>query len=134
LSNCLVHLLVLIVPLVLVLVLDQYIVLLDMTLIFINCMLLVIMFMVCFGYISSIVRLYLYLNTCSYSAHSSDRGVSDRCNVGVVLRLYLSANARYRPGWKSVDRGGDSSVESFVARAPSIGQVGLPLVLGEELL
>jgi hypothetical protein len=93
LVHCLVHrvlVLVLIVLLVLVLVLD-HIVLLDMTLMLIIYMFVVIMFIVYFDYISSIVRLYSSLSTCSYSSHSFLRGVSGRYSVSMVLRhiIYL---------------------------------------------
>jgi hypothetical protein len=49
--------------------------------------------------------------------------LSGRGSVGVVLRLYLPANAPYILGHQVVDRGCDIPAESYVAHFPNIGQV-----------
>ena len=48
--------------------------------------------------------------------------LSDRCHVSMVLRCRLSAISPYWPG-SMVDRGSDSSVESFVFHPPLVEQV-----------
>jgi hypothetical protein len=73
------------------------------------------MIIVYFDYISSIVRLYLYSSTCSYSAYSCDQRVSGRHCVSVVLIHCLSADAPYISGHQVVDRRCDIPVESSVA-------------------
>jgi hypothetical protein len=78
-----------------------------MTLFLIDYIFLVIMIIVYFDYISSIVRLYLYSSTCSYSAHSCDQRVSGRYCVSVVLICYLPMDAPYIPRHQMVDRGCD---------------------------
>jgi len=97
-----------------------------MTLILIDYIFIVIMFIVYFDYTSSIVILYLYSITCSYSAHPCDQRVSGRLCVSEVFIHCLPANAPYIPGHQVVDRGSDSPVESSVAHSPSIGQARPP--------
>jgi hypothetical protein len=94
-----------------------------MTLLLIDYIFLVIMFIVYFDYISSIIRLYLYSSTCSYSAHSCDQRVSGRHCVSVVLIRCLPADAPYILGHQVVDRGCDIPIESFVVHSPNIGLV-----------
>jgi hypothetical protein len=48
--------------------------------------------------------------------------VNGKDNVSVVLILYLSAIAPYMP-CRVVDRGGDSTIESFAVHLPCIGLV-----------
>jgi hypothetical protein len=85
------------------------------TLIFIFYIFLIALFIVYFGYMSSIVSLLLSSCICSYSAHPNmqDPWVGGRHYVSVVLRYYLSANAPYTWG-HVVDRRCDRLVESFV--------------------
>jgi hypothetical protein len=94
-----------------------------MTLFLIDYILLVIMIIVYFDYISSIVRLYLYSSTCSYSAYSCDQRVSGRHCVSMVLIRCLPADAPYIPGHQVVDRRCDIPVESSVVHSPNIGLV-----------
>jgi hypothetical protein len=94
-----------------------------MTLFLIDYIFLVIMIIIYFDYISSIVRLYLYSSTCSYSAHSCDQRVSGRHCVSVVLIHCLPAYAPYIPKHQVVDRGCDIPIESSVVHSPNIGLV-----------
>jgi hypothetical protein len=94
-----------------------------MTLFLIDYMLLVIMIIVYFDYISSIVRLYLYSSTCSYSAHSCDQRVSGRHCISVVLIRCLPADAPYILGYQVVDRMCDILVKSSIVYSPNIGLV-----------
>jgi hypothetical protein len=94
-----------------------------MTLFLIDYIFLVIMIIVYFDYISSIVRLYLYSSTCSYSAHSCDQRVSGQHCVSVVFIRCLPADAPYIPGHQVVDHGCDILVESSVVHSPNIGLV-----------
>ena len=48
------------------------------------------------------------------------RGLSDRCHVSMVLRCHLSAITPYWLGCM-VDRGSDSSIESFVFHPLLVG-------------
>jgi hypothetical protein len=91
-----------------------------------NYIFIIIMFIACFDYMSSIVGLVLCLCPCSYSAYPMNSGVGGRSCVSVVLRHYLSANAPYILG-HVVDREGDyySFVESSVVHSPNVGQVRL---------
>ena len=91
-----------------------------MTSLFILFMFLVIKFMVYFDYILSIARLSLYLCISSYCAHSKVYGVSGRHCVSVVLIRYLPADTPYILG-HVVNRGCDTSVESFVVHSSNIG-------------
>jgi len=50
------------------------------------------------------------------------RALSDRCHVRMVLRCHLSAITPYWLG-SVVDRGSDSSIESFVFHPLLVGQV-----------
>jgi hypothetical protein len=74
---------------------------------------------ICFGiycdYMFSIVDLPLYSCMESYSPHIDHllTWVNSKDSVSVVLILYLSAIAPYMSG-HIVDRGGDSTIESFV--------------------
>jgi hypothetical protein len=95
----------------------------DMTLLYILSMFSVILFIVYFDYILSIVRMSLYSNIRSYSAHSLISWVSGRHCVSVVLIRCLAMNAPYIPG-HVIDHGSDTPVESFVVHSPNIGQVG----------
>jgi hypothetical protein len=100
-----------------------------------------ILLFVCIDYMLSIVGLESSLCLGSYSAHSFDRWVGDRYNVGMVPRLPLSAITPYWLG-RVVDRGGDSPVESFVVHPPSIrlvehhyyqGSLGFALVFFDDI-
>ena len=82
-------------------------------------MFLVIMFIVYFDYMHSIARLSLCSSISSYSAHSKVHGVSGRHCVSVVLIRYLSVHTPYILG-HVVDRGCDTTVESFVVHSPNI--------------
>jgi hypothetical protein len=94
-----------------------------MILFLIDYIFLVIMIIVYIDYISSIVRLYLYSSTCSYSAHSCDQRVSGRHCVSMVLIHCLPMDTPYISGHQVVDHGCDILVESFVVHSPSIGLV-----------
>jgi hypothetical protein len=78
-------------------------------------MFLIAMFIVYFGYMSSIVCLLLSSCICSYSTHPNmqDPWVGGRNYVSVVLRYCLSVNASYTPG-RLVGHGCDRPVESYV--------------------
>jgi hypothetical protein len=84
----------------------------------------IISFGVYYDYMFSIVDLPLYSCTESYSPHLDHllTWVNDKDSVSVVLILYLSAVAPYMLG-RVVDRGGDSTIESFVVHPPCIGLV-----------
>jgi hypothetical protein len=87
-----------------------------------------IIFDICFGvyydYMFSIVDLPLYSYMESYSPHLDHllTWVNGKDSVSVVLILYLSAIAPYMSG-HVVDRGGDSTIESFVVHPPYTGLV-----------
>ena len=73
-----------------------------------------------FDYTFSIVDLLLCSCMDSYSAHLQSMWVSGRDDVIVVIRSYLPAFAPYVPG-RVVDRGGDSTIESFAIHPPYVG-------------
>jgi hypothetical protein len=83
---------------------------------------------ICFGvyydYMFSIVNLPLYSCMESYSPHLDHllTWVNGKDSVSVVLILYLSTIAPYMSG-RVVDRGGDSTIESFVVHPLCIGLV-----------
>jgi hypothetical protein len=83
---------------------------------------------ICFGvyydYMFSIVDLPLYSCMESYSPHLYHllTWVNGKDSVSMVLILYLSAIAPYMPG-RVVDRGGDSTIESFAVHPSCIGIV-----------
>jgi hypothetical protein len=81
-------------------------------------------FIVYFGYMSSIVSLWLSSCIYSYSAHTNvqDPWVGGRHYVSVVLRYYLSANVPYALRCV-VDRECDRPVESYVVHLPCVGLV-----------
>jgi hypothetical protein len=84
-------------------------------------MFLVAMFIVYFDYMLSIVSLSLCLCISSNSIHPiKDPRVGGLDHVSVVLICYLPANTLYIPG-HVVDRGCDTTVESFVVHSPNIG-------------
>jgi hypothetical protein len=91
------------------------------------------MFIVYFGYMSSIVSLLLSSCICSYSIHPNmqDPWVGGRHYVSVVLRYCLSANTAYTPGCV-VDHGCDRPVESYVVHSLCVGLVQLGLEEGED--
>jgi hypothetical protein len=89
-------------------------------LVFILFMFKVAMFIIYFDYILSIASLLLCLCISSYSAYYKVHGVGGRDHVSVVLIYYLPANTLYIPG-HVVDRGYDTTVESFVVHSPNIG-------------
>jgi hypothetical protein len=100
------------------------------TLFFISFVFLIILFIVYFGHMSSIARLFLKCirpNT----AHPSGHRMSGRHYVSMVLiyivYLWISPNVSGRV----LDHIGDSYVESFVVHPPYIGLVG-PSLKGEE--
>jgi hypothetical protein len=72
----------------------------------------------------SIVDLPLYSCTESYIPHLDHllTWVNGKDSVSVVLILYLSAIEPYMSG-PVVDRGGDSTIESFEVHPPCIGLV-----------
>jgi hypothetical protein len=80
-------------------------------------------------YISSIVDLFLYLCMESYSTHLDllNSWESDEDGVSTVLRLYLPAFAPYMSG-PVVDRGDDSTIESFVVHPLYVGLVEAQLL------
>jgi ribulose bisphosphate carboxylase small subunit len=71
----------------------------------------------------SIVRMSLYSNIRSYSAHSLTSWVSGQHRVSMELRRCLPANTPYISG-HVIDHGSDTPVESFVVHSPNIGKVG----------
>jgi hypothetical protein len=83
---------------------------------------------ICFGvyyfYMFGIVDLPLYSCMESYSPHLDHllTWVNGKHSVSVVLIVYLSAIAPYMPG-HVVDRGGDSTIESFAVYPPCIALV-----------
>jgi type 1 fimbria pilin len=89
-------------------------------LVFMSSMFLVVMFIIYFDYMLSIVSLLLCLCISSYSAHPNDYTVGGRDHVSVVLRCYLPVNTLYILGYV-VDRGCDTTIESFVVHSPNIG-------------
>jgi hypothetical protein len=103
------------------------------TLIFIFYMFLIAMFIVYFGYMSSIVSLLLSSCICPYSAHPNmqDPWVGGRYYVSVVLRYCLPMNAPYTPGCV-VDHECDRPVESYVVHPPCVGLVKPGLEGGED--
>jgi hypothetical protein len=94
----------------------------DMTLLYILYMFSIILFIVYFDYMPSIVRMSLYSNLRSYSAHSLTSWVSGQHRVSIELRRCLPVNAPYIPS-HVVDHGSDTPIESFVVHSPNIGQV-----------
>jgi hypothetical protein len=79
------------------------------------------MFIVSIDYIFSIVGLSSCLCISSYSIHPiKDPWVGGRDHVSMVLICYLPTNTLYIPG-HMVDRGCDTTVESFVVHSPNIG-------------
>jgi hypothetical protein len=87
-------------------------------------MFLITIFIVYFGYMSSIVSLLLSSCICLYSVHPNmqDPWLGSRLYVSVVLRYYLSVNAPYTSG-RVVDHGCDRPVESYVVHLPCVGLV-----------
>jgi hypothetical protein len=84
----------------------------------------IIFFGVYYDYMFSIVDLPLYSCMESYSPHLDHllTWVKVIYSVSVVLILYLSAIAPYMSGL-ALDRGGDSTIESFAVHPPCIGLV-----------
>jgi hypothetical protein len=68
----------------------------------------------------SIVSLLLCLCISSYRTHPNDHMVGGRDQISMVLRSYLPMNTLYIPG-HVVDRGCDTTVESFVVHSSNIG-------------
>jgi hypothetical protein len=89
-------------------------------LVFISSMFLVAMVIVYFDYMLSIVSLLFCLCISSCSAHPNDHRVSGRDHVSMVLRCNLPTNTLYIPG-HVVDRGCDTTIESFVVHSLNIG-------------
>jgi hypothetical protein len=85
----------------------------------------VAMFIVYFDYILSIAGLLLCLRISSYSAYSKVHGVGGRDHVSVVLICYLPTNTLYIMG-HMVDRGCDTTDESFVVHSLNIGHRSRP--------
>jgi hypothetical protein len=98
-------------------------------------MFLIAMFIVYFGYMSSIVSLLLSSYICSYSAHPNmqDPWVRGRHCVSVVLTYCLSTNAPYTLG-RVVDRRYDWPVESYIVYPPCVGLVEPSLKGGEDYI
>jgi hypothetical protein len=88
--------------------------------VFILFMFKVAMFIVYFDYILSIDSSSLYLCISLYSIHPNVQRVGGRDHVSMALICYLSMNTLYIPG-HVVDRGCDTTIESFVVHSPSIG-------------
>jgi hypothetical protein len=82
----------------------------------------IIFFGVYYDYMFSIVDLSLYSCMESYSPHLYHllTWVNGKDKVSVVLILYLSVIAPYMSG-RVVDRGGDSTIESFAVHFLCIG-------------
>jgi hypothetical protein len=90
-------------------------------LVFILFMFLVLLFIVYFDYMLSIVSLSLCLCISLYSIHPiKDTRVGGRDYVSMVLIRYLPTSILYIPG-HVVDRGCDTTVESFVVHSLKIG-------------
>jgi hypothetical protein len=90
--------------------------------VFILSMFLVSMFIIYFDYMLSIVSLSLCLCISSYSIHRiKDPRVGGIDHVSVVLICYLPMNIFYILG-HVVDRGCDTTIESFVVHSPNIGR------------
>jgi hypothetical protein len=89
-------------------------------LVFILFMFKVVMFIVYFDYILSIAGLLLCLCISSYSTYSKVHGAGGRDYVSMVLICYLPTNTLYIPG-HVIDRGCDTTVESFVVHSLNIG-------------
>ena len=64
-----------------------------------------------------VVLHYLFMNMFAKRLVQYSSGLGDRLYVGVVLRYRISAKAPFMPG-RGVDRGGDSTVESYVILPP----------------
>jgi hypothetical protein len=96
-------------------------------------MFLIAIFIVYFGYMSSIVSLLLSSCICLYSAHPNmqDPWVGGRHYVSVVLRYCLSMNAPYTSR-HVVDYGCDRPVESYIVHPPCVGLVEPSLKGGED--
>jgi hypothetical protein len=78
------------------------------------------MFIVYFDYMLSIVGLSLCLCISLYSIHPNVHRVGGRDHVSMVLICYLPTNTLYI--WSHVvDRGCDTTVESFVVHSSNIG-------------
>jgi hypothetical protein len=89
-------------------------------LVFILFMFKVAIFIVYFNYILSLASLSLYLCISSYIAYSKVHRVGGRDHVSVVFICYLLVNTLYILG-HVVDRGCDTTIESFVVHSPNIG-------------
>jgi hypothetical protein len=88
--------------------------------VFILFMFKVAMFIVYFDYMLSIVGLSLCLCISLYSIHPNVHRVGGRDHVSMVLICYLPTNTLYI--WSHVvDRGCDTTVESFVVHSSNIG-------------
>jgi hypothetical protein len=94
----------------------------DLILLYILFMFSVILFIVYFDYILSIVRLSLYSNIRSCSAHLEVQWVGGQYCVSVVLICCLPTDAPYISS-HVVDHRCDTPIESFVVHSPNIGQV-----------
>jgi hypothetical protein len=103
------------------------------TLIIIFYIFLIAIFIVYFGYMSSIVSFLLSSCICSYSTHPNmqDPWLGGRYYVSMVLRYYLSVNAPYTPR-RVVDRGCDKPIESYAVHPPCVGLVEPDLEGGED--
>jgi hypothetical protein len=88
--------------------------------VFILFMFKVVMFIVYFDYMPSIVSLSLCFCISSYSAPPNDHRAGGRDHVSMVLRCYLPMNTLYILD-HMVDRGCDTTVESFVVHSLNIG-------------
>jgi hypothetical protein len=95
-----------------------------MTLFYFNIIFLTIFLIVIHDYIPLIVRLPLCLSIELYSAHLDIRWVSGKHSVSMVLIPCFPAIAPYILG-HVVDRGGDSTIESFIVQTLCVGVVEL---------
>jgi hypothetical protein len=104
----------------------------DLTLPYILFMFSIIPFHVCYDYMLSIVRIYLYPCIKLYSAHSLISWVSGQHHVSEVLRCCSPADTPYILG-HVVDHGCDTPVKSFVVHSPNIVLVGCDYLEGLAL-
>jgi len=95
----------------------------DLTLLYILFMFSIILLIAYFDYMLSIVRMPLYSNIRSYSAHSLISWVGGRHRISVVLIPCLPVDAPYILG-PGVVRRCDTPVESFIVPSSDIRQVG----------
>ena len=87
-------------------------------------MFLIIVFFSYMLHMLSLVKLLLFVFIRSYSSYPKVHWIGGIDHVDVVSGWDISANTPYMPG-RGVDRGGDSTVESFVVLPPYVSLVEL---------